>query len=134
MRQDDYFLNQIDILGKVLGKVLADFLRIKKQGQVMDGVEVTSQTLKAELDIELSELLSISNDQLITTLLGKEKIKLDHLEKLAEILYELGNSMQEKNNQNRKQYFEKSYLLFEHVNKHSNVYSMERMNKIESIN
>lgn len=131
MRQDDYFLNQLDILGRVLGKALADILRLKKQGQVMDGIEITSQALKAELDLDLSELLAIPNEKFIETLLTNEKNKLEHLEKLAEILYELGNGLHENNNQNRKIYFEKANLLFEYVNKHSTTYSIDRMNKMK---
>lgn len=133
MKQDDYFLNQIDILGRVLGKVLADIFHLKKQGQVMDGIETISQALKAELDFDLSELLAIPNENWIEILLSSEKIKLEHLEKLAEIMYELGFGLKEKNILEMNQYLEKSYLLFEYLNKHSNVYSIERMNKMEKI-
>lgn len=133
MKQDDYFLNQIDILGRVLGKILADILHLKKQGQVMDGIETTCQVLKSELDFNLSELIVIPNEKLIEILLSNNKVKLEHLEKLAEIIYELGFGLKEKNNFEMNQYLEKSYLLFEHVNKHSNVYSIERMNKMEMI-
>ena len=39
MKQDDYFLKQIDILGRILGKIVSDLLKLKSKGEIMESVE-----------------------------------------------------------------------------------------------
>ena len=39
MKQNDYFLKQIDNLGRILGKILADLLSLKSQGEVIEIME-----------------------------------------------------------------------------------------------
>ncbi len=81
MKQDDYFLNQIDILGRVLGKIIADLLQLKSKGQVMEGIEVASEALKSELDLDINDLLLLPIEKLIAVLQNKNKLNLDHLAK-----------------------------------------------------
>ena len=45
MKQDDYFLNQIDILGRLLGKIIADLLQLISKGKIMEGIEVASEVI-----------------------------------------------------------------------------------------
>ena len=57
MKQDDYFLKQIDILGRILGKIVSDLLKLKNKGEIMESIEITTQALKNELDLNLNEIL-----------------------------------------------------------------------------
>ncbi len=130
MKQDDYFLKQIDQLGRILGKILANLLNLKSQGEVIEIMEITSQSLKNELDLDLTELLNISNFELIKYLQEGKKFNTDHFEKIAEILFELGFVI---NTDSKIDVLEKSLTLFDYLHHTSLTYSHDRIKKIEKI-
>jgi len=78
MRQDDYFLKQIDILGRILGRVLSDLLKLKSKGEIMDCIEITTKSLKNELDLNLNEILILNSDAFIKFLLEEKKFNNEH--------------------------------------------------------
>lgn len=130
MIQDDYFLKQIDILGRTLGKILANLLNLKSQGEIIEVIEITAQSLKSELDLNLNELLNTSNTNLIKFLQDDKKFNSDHLEKIAEILFELGSVV---NNNIKINVLEKSLTIYDYLNYKSLTYSHDRLMKIEKI-
>jgi len=130
MIQDDYFLKQIDILGRTLGKILANLLNLKSQGEIIEVIEITAQSLKSELDLNLNELLNTSNTNLIKFLQDDKKFNADHLEKIAEILFELGSLI---NNDIKINVLEKSLTIYDYLNNKSLTYSHDRIRKVEKI-
>ena len=130
MIQDDYFLKQIDILGRTLGKILANLLNLKSQGEIIEVIEITAQSLKSELDLNLNELLNTSNTNLIKFLQDDKKFNSDHLEKIAEILFELGSVI---NNDIKINVLEKSLTIYDYLNHKSLTYSHDRLMKTEKI-
>jgi hypothetical protein len=130
MRQDDYFLRQIDILGRILGKILTELLKKKSSGEIMDSVEVTAQALKSELDIDLSSLLLVGNENLVEFLKTEKKFGEQHLEKMAELFFIVGQDLK---NEKALLYLEKSVTIYEYLNKTSSTYSLDRIYKIDKI-
>jgi hypothetical protein len=131
MKQDDYFLKQIDILGRILGKIVSDLLKLKNKGEIMESIEIITQALKNELDLNLNEILLFNNDEFLKFLQEEKKFNNDHLEKLAEILYILGiDNLTE----NKKTILGKSLIIYEYINKNSTTYFPERIKKMEIIN
>ncbi len=130
MRQDDYFLRQIDILGRILGKILTDLLKKKGTGEIMDSVEVTAQALKSELDIDLNSLLLVNNENLVEFLKTEKKFGEQHLEKMAELFFILDQDLK---NEKALLFLEKSVTIYEYLNKTSSTYSIDRMHKIDKI-
>ena len=130
MRQDDYFLRQIDILGRILGKILTDLLKKKGTGEIMDTVEVTAQALKSELDIDLNSLLLVNNENLVVFLKTEKKFGEQHLEKMAELFFILGQDLK---NEKVLLFLQKSVTIYEYLNKTSSTYSLDRIHKIDKI-
>jgi hypothetical protein len=130
MRQDDYFLRQIDILGRILGKILTELLKKKSSGEIMDSVEVTAQALKSELDIDLKSLILVGNENLVEFLKTEKKFGDQHLEKMAELFFILGQDIK---NEKALLYLEKSVTIYEYLNKTSSTYSLDRIYKIDKI-
>jgi hypothetical protein len=64
MKQDDYFLKQIDILGRILGEIVSDLLKLKNKGEIMESIEITTQALKNELDLHLNDIFSFKMKRL----------------------------------------------------------------------
>ena len=112
MKQDDYFLRQIDILGRILGKILTDLFGIKSKGEIIE-LESVSQILKNELDLDLHYILLLPNDELIGYLNQKYNFNNDNFEKLAEILYVLGVDIE---NKGKRTILEKTKEIFEYLN------------------
>ena len=131
MKQDDYFLKQIDILGRILGKIVSDLLKLKSKGEIMEGIETITLALKNELDLNLNEIIFLNSKDVLNFLQEEMKFNNDNLEKLADILYILGDNS---NSENKIPLLEKSLVIYEHLNKNSTTYFPERIKKIEKIN
>jgi hypothetical protein len=130
MKQDDYFLNQIDLLGRVLGKVLANLLNLSNKGEVLEGMNNVNEVLKNQLDMNLNDFLSLNSETLITYLKSEKKLSDVHLEILAEIVYTLGLNSNTDTAQN---YIEKGLVLYSHINAVSTTYCTERIAKMDKL-
>jgi hypothetical protein len=129
MEERDYLKKQIDQLGRVLGKILSDLMVLKNQGNISQGIEITNQAVKSELDYELEALLDIPTDIFIQTLIKHKDVSNENLEKLAEIFLLIADNTAVIN----KNMYEKCLVIYEYLEKTENVYSLYRQWKIERI-
>ena len=127
MKQDDYLLNQIDLLGKVLAKIIAQLLKRKTNNEIFEVSEVTIQISEKEAPITIVELLELSNDKLIEFLISHQ-FQLNHFEKMGELFHLLSNESTHRFN-----CLNKSLTLYNYVHTHSTTYSSERINRIRKI-
>jgi hypothetical protein len=129
MEERDYLKKQIDQLGRVLGNILSDLMGLKNQGNISQGIEITNQAVKSELDFDLEALLDIPTDIFIETLTKHKNVSNENLEKLAEIFFLIADNTAVIN----KNIYEKCLVIFEYLEKAENVYSLDRQCKIERI-
>ena len=135
MEERDYFKRQIDLLGKVLGKLLAELIGKKSSGGNTNGIEITNQVLKSELDIEIIDLIIMPNDEIIDYLSTKKQLNDENLEQIAEIL--MLNI--ETNSENRIKEIDRLNLLqkcltiYNYIQATDKTYSFERNMKIQKI-
>jgi hypothetical protein len=87
MPQEDYIKREIDKLGKLLAKALADLLGLKSKGKLPEGIEAANVILQSELELDLNALLSIPENELLTVL-SRKKLSNVHLEYIADVLFE----------------------------------------------
>ncbi|MFZ4464216.1 MAG: hypothetical protein ACOYN5_10230 [Bacteroidales bacterium] len=135
MEQEDYIKKQIDRLGKVFGKILADLLGFKNQADIQSGIEYVNQDFINELNLDLNELIVVSNEDFINTLLDTKKFSNENLENLGDILLLLAEETEQGNSDNNKVRIlnEKSLCIFEYIDHVSACYSIDRNSKIETI-
>lgn len=129
MEQRDYLKKQIDQFAEALAKLLSDLSLLKKENERSEFIELTNQTLKAQMDQDLEELLSIS-DETFVNILKTKKIKNEGLDKLAEVLLFIADKEEPVE---AKRLYKKSLLLFEKLESVEPIYSMDRHRKIERI-
>ncbi len=129
MEQRDYLKKQIDQLGQVLAKIFSDLLGLKNSGQINAGLEITSQALKNELNIDIQALLDIPTDNFIDTLTTQKNLTNDNLDKLAEILLLIADNRQDDN----KKLYEKCLTIYEYLEKVENIYTLDRQWKMKRI-
>jgi|DEB19_MinimDraft_2_1074335.scaffolds.fasta_scaffold80223_1 hypothetical protein len=134
MEERDYFKKQIDLIGKVLGKLLADLIGAKSSEGLKGGIEITNQILKDELDLDIDFLIAVPRDKIIDFLKIEKGLSDENLESIAEILIvNLRNSDNNIEEINRTNLYEKCLKIYEHIEKSDKTYSFERNTKIQNI-
>jgi hypothetical protein len=135
MEQEDYIKRQIDQLGRVLGKILADLVGLKATGQVNNGIESASQSMKSASGLNLDDLATIPANQLIEALRDDRQWSADNFEKLADILLFLAEEpgCGELDPDKKVKLYNRSLILYEHVEGISSTYSFDRHLKMEKI-
>ena len=118
MEQQDYLKKQIDQLGQALAKIFSVMLGLKNNGQINAGIEITNQSLKTEIDLDIENLLDIPTEDFINTLITQKNITNDNLDKLAEILLLIADNGQLDN----KKLYEKCLAIYEYLEKVENIY------------
>jgi hypothetical protein len=135
MQQEDWLMKQINLLGRVLGKILADLLGLKSQGQVGLGIEAAEQTLKNELDLDIDDLILIPTDQFIKTLQEGKNFSDEDLEKLADIFFLIAEDHDQSgiDADKKKKLYERSLTMHEYLDRKGSTYSFDRHIKIEKM-
>lgn len=129
MEERDYLKKQIDQMGQVFAKMLSSLLGLKNNGQVNEGLEMTNQTLKKELDFTIQELIDLPTDELIEYLTAQKNLTNENLDKLSEILlFYAENSQVEK-----EKLYNRCLTIYEYLDSVESIYSLERQWKIQRI-
>lgn len=130
MEQRDILKEQIEQLGRVLGKIISKFLDLKAQGNVVQNIQETNQQFKSELDLDIDKLLTLPKVDL-ADYVAKKKLNSDHLVQLVdyvEIIGEHQSDTAEKANA-----FNRALDLLEIANAQSDTYDMSRQFKAKEI-
>jgi hypothetical protein len=128
MEQRDYLKKQIDKLGHILEKLFSDLIGLKNGGQINEGLEITDQTLKNELDFDVHDLIDIPTEKFIDTLTTQKGLTNENLDKLAEILLLIAD-----NREDNKKLFDKCLIIYEYLEKVDSTYSLDRYWKMKRI-
>lgn len=125
MEKRDLIKDQIEQFGRVLGKILADFLGLKSSGLVEQGIEVASEQLKSNFDIDIDELITLPIKEL-KRYLAERKISTGHVEILGKYLLEIGESKISNDKKKANLYLTRSLELLDLEDELSNTISFER--------
>jgi len=132
MEHHDYLQRQIEQLGRVLGKMLSELFRLKSDGQIIEGIEITNQALKEELNLTIEDLTAIPTEKFINMLQSDQDFSNKNLEQLAGVLLLLAGNRSD-GDETKKMLYEKCLALYVHLNKTESTYSLDRDSKIERI-
>ena len=135
MEQEDYIKRQIDQLGRVLGKILADLTGYKARGQAGIGIEATFLALKNQLDFDIDNMISLPSETFIHTLLEGRNMNADSLNSFAEILFILAETTDDTKpgSEKKKKLFERALTIYEYLETSSATYSFDRHSKMGKI-
>ena len=134
MEQRDYLKDQIDAVGKALGKVLVIILGLKSEGKQEQAVQLSWQTLKEEIDVELKELLNLPEESFIGGLQVSGRLSHKQLDLIANMLYEgIEGLEKEAFDVQREKLLRRLILLLKYLNETDSTYSFERHFKVEKL-
>lgn len=128
MEQRDLVKDEIERLGRALGKILADFLRLKSEGKVMEAIEMATHQLTEELDIDIERIIGESEEGTYR-FFGSRKFTAAHLEDLSEYLTETGQSQLESEPEVAKQKLQKAIQLLDIADRLTKTVSFDRMDR-----
>lgn len=128
----DYLMIQIEELGRVLGKVLAQILGIKSSVKVHVHDSEITQVFLNETILDFSFILNSPKNEFEAYISGKFSDQSDLYLCLAEILYEIAEI--ESNIQKKIELYEKAHILYQLSIDISKTFNLEVFNKIKSIN
>ncbi len=132
MERRDYFKKQIDQLGRVLGKILADFLALKSTSKVGEAIESVVQSLNTKLDLDPEMLADAPRSEIVDKLIRVYGFNNDNLELLANILLTAAEERQD--DPLWKKLMGHSLTIFRYLETVDATYSLERRFKIDKIN
>ena len=128
MEQRDLIKDQTDQLGKVLAKILSNFLGFNNDIDPSNRIEKTNHDFQNELDIDIEKVQQLSKDDLKSYLSLRLKSS-ENIEYLAEYFIELGKKRIGFNKNKSQNHFEKALQLIAIANELSNTISLDRINK-----
>jgi len=132
METRDLVKDQIEQLGRVLGKIIADFLGLKSKGEVTQAIEISKKQLKNELDIDIDKLIGLPKNDLKKYLID-HKLAGEHVELIAYYLINITESNILTGKQETKKYLEKVLVLYDIADELSQTISFDRINKKSKI-
>lgn len=129
MEQRDIIKDQIEQLGKVLGKILTKFMGLPIVENTNEVIEMTNQELQTELDLDINQLIQLESPEL-ERYVQSLKLTDKHLDQLSNYLFKVGiyNKKDDENNGDSQKYFKSAKNLLELANEKSNTITFDRIN------
>ncbi len=135
MEKRDYLMDQIEQLGQALAMIYSKLMGFRDQGKVPEAIEMTSLSLKTELNIDLDELSAIPGEDFVIRMKEDKKFNYSNLELLADILLHIANDIHSSYPDSKQDLnlYDKCLKVYKYLNDRDLTYSFERQAKIERI-
>lgn len=131
MQQRDIIKDEIEQLGRALGKLIANFLGMKTEGDISEAIKVTNTDLLSELNVDIKKLIQLNEHELDDYIESINFTDL-HLDQLANYLFEVG--LYEKSVRGSSQkWFEAAMRLLLIVGDKSDTITFARIDLIKNI-
>ncbi|WP_196889888.1 hypothetical protein [Aureivirga sp. CE67] len=135
MEKRDLLKEEFEQLGKVLGEIFSNFMKLKEKGNASISINTSNENLKKELDLNISEILEL-NKQKLKEYLKEKKINLENIEILSKYFEEVGVLNLKTNKVEAEKYLLKATELieiFEEQTRRISFEFIERKNRIEKL-
>ena len=132
MEQKDYLMRQVNMLGIVLGRLLAMLLRQKPIELSCIEIETVLDGIGKEADVDIDQILSVKPEDLVGILIREHCLQPDDLENLATILT-LITTESETPHPQRRQLMVQALTLFYYLAEQQGNFSFMRASYIERL-
>ena len=132
MEQRDLLKDQIEQIGKVLAKILSDFLGLKSSGNVTQGIEISNESLQSELNIDIEKITALNKTEL-EVYVRNRKLTESHLGLLSEYLKEVGIAKTKIDKSDAHLCLQKAIELLDIADETSKTMSFDRINSKSEI-
>ena len=132
MASRDYLIRQIEEMGLFLAILLRRLLKMKEEKQQDQMEAVVREVLISEMKLDIEQVV-VLEDKDFLSVVREHFTSENQLEKLADILKELGQDINQSFSPTKVAYLRKSLLLFTWLQESTTNFSYERKIKIEEI-
>lgn len=132
MENRDLLKDQIEQLGKVMAKILSDFIGLKSNNDVDQQIKISNDRFQNELDIDIEKLLSLQKTKL-RLYTNKRKLNHCHLETLSAYFKEVGLEKLKTSKSQGRLYLVKALVLLEIADEVSKTISLDRIDRSTEI-
>jgi len=132
MEQRDLIKDQIEQLGRALGKMITLVLGMDNGGDILKIQKEVAATFDTELKLDFKKLIGLEQKEFQETIKEKFQNQEAVLEQLSALLFDIGKRCGPEG-ELRQQYLEKALWTLEYINSISDTFSMERLSKINII-
>lgn len=128
-------MRQINQLAQVLVKIIAAVVGLKGKGSSQEALEITNQVFNEYFELDIDALLEMSSEEMIQELEEKAGVNHENLESIADLFYECAKTMSDEGHQEEKArlFYERSLMIYEHIEATGTIYSIDRNHKIQQI-
>jgi len=135
LEKRDYLMDQIEQLGRALAMIYSKLLGFRNEGKVPEAIEMTTLSLKTELDLDLDELAAIPTEDFLSRMKDDKKFNYANLEILADILLHIADDINQSDPDSKQDlnFYDKALKIYKYLNERDLTYSFERQAKIERI-
>ncbi|WP_116107516.1 hypothetical protein [Lewinella sp. IMCC34191] len=126
MQQRDILQDEIEELGRVLGRILATFLGWQSEGDPVRGTQMANEQLASELDVSVEQLLAL-DEQALREYLTTRNWTPAHMEALAQYLAAAGTEKMHTDRAEAERYVQTALRLLDIADDQSATLSFERM-------
>ncbi|MDF1547681.1 MAG: hypothetical protein P1P88_07650 [Bacteroidales bacterium] len=134
MGVEDYFMRQINQLGKVLGKIIAELLKLNNPAIAGETIELINEQLITALKIDIDSIIKIPLNRFIITFEKDYEANFSNFEDLAEMLYQVAHLYAGQNENNKAhELFLRAKLLYNFLLSESKTFSLQYNQRIEDI-
>ncbi len=127
----------MDQMARVLGKLLADLLGLKSEGKILEAHDLTLEVFSKDIGFDFEEIKNTPPELLLDFLIEKKQFSDEHIQHVANILFELGLEKDPSTGSGRvekKNLYNRAYVLFEYLNSVGTTFSFDfllKMNRIK---
>ena len=132
MERRDYLLQQIQMMGLFLQKLIARMLKREENEGTDEIHDMVRSEINKELNLDIDEMILLRDEDFFS-ILKEKKFTDSHLEQLGQILYMLGKPDDITISLGKRNYLQKSLAIYNEIEMQSRSFSMERNERIMEI-
>lgn len=132
MERRDYLMQQIQMMGLFLQKLIARMLKREENDETGGTYDIVITEFNNEFKLDINELVLLQDEDFFS-ILKEKNFKEGHLESLAQLLFLLGKPNDFTISVSQRNYLQKSLAIYNEIEKESRNFSMERNDRMMEI-
>lgn len=132
MERRDLLKDQIEQFGRALGSIIANFFQLKSKGKTAEGIEITNEQFKTQLDLDIDYILKAEVNEL-EVYFKERKVSGENIETLVDYITAIADRQQGSSTTDAIYTYERALALYAMATRLSKIYPMARVAKEQYI-
>ena len=126
MEERDYLMRQFNQFARAMGKILAELLKLKDQGNTPVTIATVQQQLKTNLNLTIEDIVNIPAGHFIQKFIDDFDADYSGFEDLANLLYQVAHLFEAQNEMEKAvPLYHRALLVYQYLTNTGNTFSFE---------